>query len=253
MAERLNYTNRQTIESGDVHVMLVPKGAHPTFTARIDFAEYDFPSSARVFIEAYIKNHLIRFDFGTVGSFGPVGPTDLSDFGDDVESVLYRVKVVAADEKRTLLGLPSRGVGIRAENSYGGASDCILPLGKLPKESGLVWAMDYEKGYPRLCTNPALDASIVKGDAFVALVYPTALRSVLEYTFLLHHDGQDCAWADVWKRFAAENLETVFPALSGKPIYDEDDLQSLNDWIDDVVESFVSGSDLVKKLNGGVV
>lgn len=253
MAERLNYTNRQTIESADVHITLEKKGMHDSFAARIDFENYKFPSSARVFIEAYINNHLVRFDFGTVGEFGPQVSTDLSDFGDEVESILYRVKVVAADEKRTILGLPSRGVGIRAENAYGGASDCILPLGKLPKESGLVWAMDYEKGYPRLCINPELDPSVHKSDAFIALVYPTALRSVLEYTFLLHHDGQGCNWADDWKRFATENLGEDFPALSGKHEYDEEDLEAINDWIDDVVESFVAGSDLVKKLNGGVV
>lgn len=251
MAERFNYTNRRTIESHHVHVTLVRKGEQVNFTAKIDFAEYDFPPSARVFIEAYIKNHLIRFAFGTVGAFAAPDSTDLADFGDEVESVLYRVKVVAADEKRTILGLPSRGVGVRAENADGGASDCILPLGKLPKGSQLVWAMDYEKGYPRLCINRELEDQVARGDAFIALVYPAALRHVLEYTFLQRHDGQGCDWADDWKRFAAENLGEEYPALSGKPVYDEQDLQDLQDWIDAVVESFVDGADLVKKMNGG--
>lgn len=251
MAERFNYTNRRTIESSHVHVTLIQKGDQASFAATVDFAEYGFPPSARVFIEAYIKNHLIRFDFGTVGAFGPVQPTSLADFGDEVASILYRVKVVVADEKRTILGLPGRGVGVRAENADGGASDCILPLGKLPKGSQQVWAMDYEKGYPRLCTNRDLDPNVVKSEAFVALVYPVALRSVLEYTFLLNHDGQGCAWADDWKQFAAQNLGEEFPALSGKPRYDEQDLQDLQDWIEAVVESFVAGSGLVGKLNGG--
>ena len=74
---------------------------------------------------------------------------------------------------------------------------------------------------------------------------------MLEYTFLQHHDGRGCDWADDWKRFAAENLGEEYPALSGKPVYDEQDLQDLQDWIDAVVESFVDGADLVKKMNGG--
>ena len=63
--------------------------------------------------------------------------------------------------------------------------------------------------------------------------------------------GQGCDWADDWKRFASENLSEEYPALSGKPVYDEQDLQDLQDWIDAVVESFVDGADLVRKMNGG--
>ena len=251
MAERFNYTNRRTIESHHVHITLVRKGELTSFVASVDFAEYAFPPSARVFIEAYIKNHLIRFDFGTIAKFGSLVNTDLSDFGEEAACILYRVKVVADDAKRTILGLPNRGVGVRAENADGGASDCILPLGKLPKGSEQVWAVDYDKGYPRLCVNRELDSQVAKVASFVALVYPAALRNVLEYTFLLHHDGQGCEWADDWRLFAKENLGVEYPALSGKPVYDEQDLQDLQDWIEAVVESFVSGADLVKKLNGG--
>lgn len=253
MAERFNYTGRQSIESHTVHVTLVEQGERHWFTAKIDFEEYKFPTSARVFIEAYVKNHLLRFDFGTVGAFAAPENTSLDEFGDDVASILYRVKVVAADARRTILAMPSRGVGVRAENAEGGASDCILPVGRLPDGSEQVWAMDYELDYPRLCINRKIERSVTQDDMFVALVYPAALRNVLEYTFLLHVDGKDCKWADDWKQFAAENLETPFPQLSGAAAYDEADREAVRDWIEDVVEAFVADAGLVEKVIGGAM
>jgi len=251
MAERFNYTGRQTIEPSTVHVRLMEQGDRRWFTASVDFDQYDLSSSARVFIEAYIKNHLLRFDFGTVGAFAAPKDTSLNEFGDEVADVLYRVKVVADDVRRSILAMPSRGVGVRAENTEGGAADCILPISRLPDGSEQVWAMDYDLDYPRLCINRRFDMSVVHEDMFVALVYPAALRGVLEYTFLRHVDGKGCKWADDWKQFAAETLSCPFPAISGAAEYDAADVESVSDWIEDAVETFVANTGLVDKVIGG--
>lgn len=251
MAERFNYTNRATIDNHHVHVALVKQGDDARFSAKIDFSAYQFPASARVFIEAYRKNQLIRFDFGTVGAFAAPANTSVAAFGNDVGAVLYRVKVVGNDAHRSILGMPNRGIGARAENAEGGASDCILPLGHLPRDSEQVWAMDFDGEYPRLCINRDLEPAALKADFFIALVYPAALRSVLEYTFLRHFDGRDCAWADDWKQFAAENLQEPYPDISDSTDIDAAYCQTISDWIENVVDAFVANAELVAKVNGG--
>lgn len=253
MAERFNYTNRAAIAGNHVHVRLAKQGGDWRFTAKIDFEHYQFPASGRVFIEAYRKNLLIRFDFGTVGAFAAPADTSVAVFGDDVSAILYRVKVVGNDAHRSILGMSSRGIGVRAENGEGGASDCILPLGRLPAGSEQVWAMDFEGEYPRLCVNRDLDPAALKADFFLALVYPAALRSVLEYTFLRHFDGKDCAWADDWKQFAAVNLEEPFPDISDSTEIDVGYCQTITDWIKNVLDAFVANAGLVEKVNGGAL
>ena len=251
MAEHFNYTGRKEIDNHDLHITLVQQGGSSRFKADFDFAPYDFASDAKVFIEAYIKNHLIRFDFGTVGAFAAPESTSLDEFGEEVGTVLYRIKVVADDERKTILGMPRRGIGKRADNAYGGcAPDCILPIGKLPPNSEQVWAMDFSGDYPRLCVNASLEPTAPKEGFFIALVYPAALRSVLEYTFIQHHDGKDCTWADDWKEFAGVNLDEPFPDIADYPKLDDGYRQVISDWIDNVVESFVAGAGLVDKVNG---
>lgn len=252
MAETFNYTNRVEIDNHHVHITLVRQGGENRFRAAIEFDKYNFAPSARVFIEAYRSNHLIRFDFGTVAAFEAPADTSVDEFGNEVDAVLYRVKVVGNDERKAILGMPRRGIGTRAENAEGGAADCILPIGSLPENSEQVWAMDFEGDYPRLCVNRRIEKQMISKGFFVALVYPAALRSVLEYTFLLHHDGEGCNWAGDWKQFAAENLDEEFPGLSGAPEYDAGDRQAISDWIDNVIEAFVANAKLVEKVNGVV-
>lgn len=252
MAERFNYTNRAVIEHRDVHIHLVRQGDDVRFKAAIDFEHYQFPDEARVFIEVYRGNHLVRFDFGTVGAFALPKSTSIAEFGEEAGAVLYRVKVVGADERKSILGMPNRGIGKRADNAEGGASDCLLPVNLLPEGTEQVWALDFEGDYPRLLVNRNLDKSVLDKDAFVALVYPAALRDVLGYTFLMHHDGKGCIWAEDWKQFAAVNLDEPFPDIADLPELDDAYRQTVSEWIDNVVESFAAGGGLADKVNGGM-
>ena len=251
MTERFNYTGRVIIEDHDVHIHLIHQGEAVWFKATIDFNNYQFPPDARVFIEAYRLTHLARFDFGTVGNFTAPASTSLAEFREEVPRVRYRVKVVASDERKTILGMPNRGRGKYADNAEGGGAVCLLPVNLLPEYSRQVWAVQIDDDGPHLGMNRKLDKMLLEKEEFIALVYPAALKEVLSYTFLLHHDGKGCKWADDWKQFAADNLDEPFPNIADWPEINEAYREAVSEWIEDVAESFSSEADFLGMVTGG--
>ena len=63
MARSFNYTKRREITKSSVRVSVSPTDPRHCFAAAFDLAPYDFDSSAKVYVEAYRKNQLLRFDF----------------------------------------------------------------------------------------------------------------------------------------------------------------------------------------------
>ena len=81
MRRRFNYTNRQRINRSDVAFTIVEdEEGTPRFYAGIDLKNYSFPSDASVWVEAYDRNALMRFPFGSVAEPKSEYPTKLTDF-----------------------------------------------------------------------------------------------------------------------------------------------------------------------------
>lgn len=244
MARSFNYTKRREIAKSSIRVSVSSTDPRHCFAATFDLASYDFDSSAKVYVEAYRKNQLLRFDFGTVGKIATLSSTSLDAFGDDMMGIRFRVKVVASNAEKTILGMSK---SFRAENDEGGAADCILPISRLPKENENVWEIDFEDDGPTLAINANLEKQVVQKSYFLALVFPVVIREVLTYAFIENDPDELGEWAEDWKRFALDLGADEFPSFSGDDC--EKDVQALRQWIASAVQSFVRGKGLTDLAN----
>lgn len=244
MARSFNYTKRREIAKSSIRVSVSPTDPRHCFVAAFDLASYDFDSSAKVYVEAYRKNQLLRFDFGTVGKITAPSDTSLAAFGDDMMGIRFRVKVVASNAEKTILGMSK---SFRAENDEGGAADCILPISRLPKENENVWEIDFEDDGPTLAINANLEKQVVQKGYFLALVFPAVIREVLTYAFIENDPDELGEWTEDWKRFALDLGAEEFPSFSGDD--SEKDEQALRQWIASAVQAFVRGKGLAEIAN----
>lgn len=244
MARSFNYTKRREIAKSSIRVSVSSTDPRHCFAATFDLASYDFDSSAKVYVEAYRKNQLLRFDFGTVGKIATPSSTSLAAFGDDMMGIRFRVKVVASNAEKTILGMSK---SFRAENDEGGAADCILPISRLPKENENVWEIDFEDDGPTLAINANLEKQVVQKSYFLALVFPAVIREVLTYAFIENDPDELGEWAEDWKRFALDLGADEFPSFSGDDR--EKDADLLRPWIDSAVQAFVRGKGLTDLAN----
>ncbi len=244
MARSFNYTKRREIAKASVRVVISGSGSHHEFSAAFDFGEYGFDAAANVYVEAYRKNQLLRFAFGTVGALSAPSSTSLDAFGDDVMGLRFRVKVVASTQEKTILGMSK---SFRAENDEGGAADCILPISRLPKENENVWEIDYTDDGPNLAINAKLEKQVVQKSYFMALVFPAVIREILTYAFVENTPGELGDWTEDWKNFALMLGADEFPQLSGDDR--ESDIDLMKPWIDSAVKAFVRGKNLAELAN----
>lgn len=244
MARSFNYTKRREIAKSSIRVSVSSTDPRHCFAATFDLTSYDFDSSARVYVEAYRKNQLLRFDFGTVGKIAAPSDTSLAAFGDVMMGIRFRVKIVAQNAEKTILGMSK---SFRAENDEGGAADCILPISRLPKENENVWEIDFEDDGPTLAINANLEKQVVQKSYFLALVFPAVIREVLTYAFIENNPDELGEWVEDWKRFALDLGADEFPSFSGDDR--EKDVPALRQWIASAVQAFVRGKNLTDLAN----
>lgn len=245
MPIRYNYTNRNPIEQQNVDIQLVFGGEHVSFIPKVNFGNYEYPSTAHAYIEVFRKSQLVRFNFGSMSAPHLLATPNLDEFGEPM-GLLFRVKVIDPVTKDILaLSKP-----VRAGNDPGGSADSILPLARLPEDCNLLWKLDFEDG-PVLYINKNLDTQVTRKDYFIALVYPEVMRQVLSYAFL-YHFGEDYEWAEKWKRFACEIRHAPpFPNIPENPEHKltEDQEDEIQKWIDAAVEVSVTDKHLAEKAN----
>jgi len=244
MARSFNYTKRQDVDKSSVRVVVSGMDSHHDFAASFDLSEYHFDPSAKLYVEAYRKNQLLRFDYGTVGATTAPDDTSLDAFGADMLGIRFRVKVVAATPEKTILGMSK---SFRAENDEGGAADCILPISRLPKDNENVWEIDYTDDGPALAINADLEKQIVQKDYFMALVFPAVIREILTYAFVENYEGELGEWTEDWKHFALMLGAEDFPSLGGEDR--EKDIDLVKPWIESAVRAFVRGKNLTELAN----
>src|SRR6266513_561184 len=99
----LNYTHRKRLRHEHLRfTIFTTRLAEHAFNVDLDIAAYELPQDARVYVEAYRQTHWMRFDFGTVGRL--VAPNDrVLGIFDNVDGVLFRVRVTSAGDSRGLL------------------------------------------------------------------------------------------------------------------------------------------------------
>jgi hypothetical protein len=247
---RINHTGRKRIDKSRVEIFIEEKSGDRRFRASVDFNGLDLPPGAPVYIEAYQRYALQRFDCGTVGNFALPRNTALDKLDSDLP-IQFRVKVVDTVGSKGRLIAAARGIRASNEQPDGEGRERLLPvvsrdLGEVP------WQVNFSyDSMPELALNNRIPDCInrIRQDRlFQALVLPAAVRSILLWIYWREpnndEDGENGEnWATRWLDFA-------------KSIVDEDppdprntsEIEKIEEWIEDVVRKFSLKHRLCQRL-----
>lgn len=241
MLRKLNFTERAKIPRANVRVTL-RRGDDGVlvFDPQLSFDGVGVVPSARVFIEAYYRTSFMRFDCGSVEAFAPPDDRRLTDI-DGTSVVRFRVKLVdnAANDHRIVA--VADDIVVSEEKPERAGRMPLLPVNFTDRLGQQAWRIAFEPNGPVLELNNAIAdiKDVAKHDAaFLALVYPAAVRQVLAQILLV--DGQDAheegdEWWNLWLRWAGQ-----FAALPT-------DADEAPFWIDEVVRAFCARQSLVER------
>ncbi len=206
MIRRFNYTNRKRIGSDHVALTVNPSSSGPaTFDAALKLEGSELPPEAAIFLEAYYKSSYMRFPFGTVEK--PVTPADrrLTDI-DRGNTVFFRLKIVDTSTSTGRILAEVEDLTAQESGGSGIGKYCLLPV-RFTDLGQLVWRLDLDGSRPVLEVNrfDGVETFVKKDPLFLALVFPAAVRQILEYILVENeHDDIDdeSDWQSLWLRFA---------------------------------------------------
>jgi hypothetical protein len=240
MKRTFNFTGRKNINREDVPVTIDRTPLGLAFNANPKLDGYGFPEDAEIWIEAYRGNLIKQCSWGKVSQ--PEAPLDrgLSDF-EVPDGIQFRLRVVSLADGNLLkmLGEADHVVPTDADENPDNRRPLITPV---PHDLGQqLWKIDFVSDPPSLLVNnQAKDGwrDIARSSAFIALVYPQVMRSML-FKILIEdewdEDGAD--WQNNWVQFAKQTYTaSVLPAVS--------DHEGREKWIDDAVDAFASSKNL---------
>jgi len=260
MKRRFNYTGRSRILREKVSIILNKDGESArSFTATIDLNDMNLPLGAKVYIEAYHRTVVRRFEFGTVGNISLPPSTSLSGLA-YAENLKFRILVV--DESSDRHGL------ILAH------ADRFRPLSEVDRKPILpvdfrdldqqVWWVDFagDEGSPVLIINERIPniQNIAKSDPqFIIYVYPAVIREILIHMIFIEgvESPADPAidWHRDWLDFSRKILPDGGPPEILDPRNDNFDKEAAKNWINKVVEEFCSSRnewrEYINQLVGG--
>lgn len=246
MSYVFNYTGRKEITSSFMRVSLVGEPPASFVVAEQALKERLFlPDDARVFIEVKPTGSpaVRRFDFGTVGSFGPPpSGTDISDLSG--AGIRFCVKVV--DPKTNigrLLGL-GESLGGTKSSAKGDEAPKSSILGVRAVALGQrVWRVNYT--YSDKCAVleynekiEGFESLLANDDRFRALIFPELIRQVLLKIVLedQHNDLEGDDWQSRWLRFAvAWHVDGELPPETDA---NEQAYPRIAMWVDEVISGF---------------
>jgi len=197
--------------------------------------------TARVFIEAYYRTSFMRFDCGSVESFAPPEDRRLTDI-EGTSVVRFRVKLVDNTANDHRIVAVADDIVVSEEKPDGSSRLPLLPVNFSDALGQQAWRVSFEPNGPVLELNNRIDniKEVARYDAaFLALVYPAAVRQILTQILLVDgqdaHEGSDEWWGH-WLRWA-----TRFSA----PL--PNDIDEAPMWIDDVAAEFCAQQELVEQ------
>lgn len=233
MKRTFNYTGRRKIERKDVSVTLREDQGVWVFEADLRLADYHFPRTAEVWVEAHRQNLWMQFSWGTISAMHPASNRRLTEF-DVPDGVIFRVRVVqpAGLEHHKLLGEADGIPFVKA----GEANAKQRPLlDTVPDALGeILWKLDLESDPPKLLVNrDALPTwkEMARSPHFTALVYPEVLRRLLTVILIDHEWSEDDegGWESDWVRFARNTGGLAAPPSKA------DDREA---WVEEAVGAF---------------
>ena len=245
---RLNFTGRKRINREHVRIALHEKAGEPaTFDADLgDLKEYKLPAEAFVFVEARIQTRWMRFAFGTVGRPSKnLAPTAaLAEF-DSTDGVLFSIKVTSASDRSGMMLAEADRIPVRFPGEVEEPRLPLLPV-KSEELGHEIYRIDFTGPTPMLLINRAAGVkdTLVRSPLFMSLVYPAALREILNRIIHVEqceeYDEEGDGWMDRWLKFA-----TRLPNIGPVPDKDDDDREL---WIDDAIAAFAKQQTMLDRF-----
>lgn len=236
MKRSLNYTGRERIERKRISLSVIREnGAIASFVlSKLALDGLDLQEDARVYIEAYYRTELKRFDCGTSGNLRIPFAGDVRELAYP-QNLKFRILVVNTADGKILAHADRFSPEAPPENKP------ILPV-DFNLDKG-VWRVVYdgEEGSPTLSINCRIPEHVARSDPqFFIYVYPAALREIL--THMVFVDGVESVdepaadWHVDWLKFCS--YLGVTPPNSLNPRSDNFRRDDAIEWIDDTVEAF---------------
>lgn len=235
MLRTFNYTKRKKIPKESVSLTLNKVGENTYFSSVLKIDDLGFVPNGKVFIEAYYGPTSIRFDFGEVSKIKQPEDTNITEINKISDKIFFRLKVVD-EEKGLILGYADK---LSLADDEKKNRSAIFYVNAVQMNTTEIWRLNFYTdgdGTPVLEINNAIDGirDIARSDIkFLALVYPAAVRIILakiaqDNSF----DRESDNWSSKWIVFTQEVL-----GIRTTP-ENNDDEEKLNDWYNDVVNSF---------------
>lgn len=247
---RLNFTGRRKIEKGQAHVAIRDdpggSGREHYFELALDLSTHGLPPTARVFVEAFRKETLMRFDFGTVAALATPTPAQsrLRDFGSDPDGVRFRVKVTQPD------GPDAGKLLAEADNLAPDQGTGVTPLIQIAGDDGLgptPWRLEVTTSQPRLPTlfiNTQIGGKSMAVDPIgKPLLLTAAVREIFAALVNAGEEDDPEHWVNLWRAFATDVLHLLDPVE-----VDAEDQSAVDDWVEQAVNAFATEHDLAGQL-----
>lgn len=230
---RFNYTGRIRLHRKHMKFYIY---SYPDekiyFDANLDLTEYELPADSRVVVEVYRQNTNRRFVLGSTNEQILTTDKDISDFYTP-EGIKFRVKVISEDKPGLILAQADR-IEARAEHQDQTATSSLLKVRQSKDLRQEVFKLNIGTE-PELLINADIGnwRELILSKKFVCLVFPSILRQILVHILLIlnYFDTDSDEWSAQWLNYAQHLVNT-------KPPEHDDDIETIQSWIDQVVSAF---------------
>lgn len=225
----INFTKRKRIRKRDI--IINELGSSPLKVKIFPkLAEYEFPVTAKVIVEAYSFSGNMYFNYGTIGQLNIPDELTIDKISQGV-IIKYRVKIVDTEhEKGKLLGLV-KGLRLKGKDEKKGRRN-LLPVLDEKLRPYDIWKVNIQADALGFMVNDKItnfDQQIEENPMLKSFILPVALRFVLNELVKSEDNGE--YWKEDWLTFCRQNLDK-----EDDPRDYEDDKAGM--WIDEAVNTF---------------
>jgi hypothetical protein len=231
MKRTINYTGRKRIKKENISINIIKNENNTLYFSvnELDLKELNINTDAKVYIEAYYRTDLKRFDLGNIHNIKTPIVNDISDLV-YIANIKFRVIVVDPSDGKILAHIDNISIGKN-----------VLLRVEIKDLNNNIWMIEYDNDGPILCLNNKIPniINIVKNDPqFFMYVFPSVIREILTYIFFVDDYDPETNWHSNWLTFT-KHLIFATPTILDKKddCFDKDEV---NEWINNVATEFTN-------------
>lgn len=241
MKRRFNYTNRLKIKQEYINLKLLSKDKiYHSFDLELNLQDFNFPSNAKIYIDAYHSTERKRYDFGTVNKFTKPEDLSLSNLA-YTDNLQFRLLVVDDTEINGLILAHADRIKPKQETRKS-----ILPV-SFEDIGQQVWMIKYDgfEGSPILILNnkiPNIQNIAKSNPQFFLFVYPIVIREIVNHIIFIDNiddiNDIEIEWHGDWIKF----LKLINPNIEIPKTLNVNaqdfDIEEYTFWLNKIVDEF---------------